>query len=203
MDIMGSPLLYLIRTRLKKTFEDYVRKGVNLYYFLDPKTHYGIYMLEIYPKYIAVDNETSDIYIKVTNFKLYNSNNKLDYLAINKIPLNLIDSKINSYEIPYINGLAIKDNILYNCKPTNELKDIIIPNGVTTIKSRAFYNCYKLTNIIIPDSITSIGRSAFSYCIGLKNIIIGNKLTSLGDAVFQNCLSLKSINFIAPRFLIL
>ena len=49
--------------------------------------------------------------------------------------------------------------------------EIIIPNSVTSIGSRAFLGCTGLTSITIPNSVTSIGSSAFSYCTGLTSVV--------------------------------
>ena len=42
-----------------------------------------------------------------------------------------------------------------------EIKDLIIPNSVTSIGDWAFYGCSGLTKITIPNSVTSIGDDAF------------------------------------------
>ena len=36
--------------------------------------------------------------------------------------------------------------------------DAVIPDSVTSIGNRAFYDCHRLTSISIPDSVTSIGK---------------------------------------------
>ena len=46
-----------------------------------------------------------------------------------------------------------------------EVKDLVIPNSVTSIGVGAFYNCSGLTSVTIPNSVTSIGASAFEDCI--------------------------------------
>ena len=48
--------------------------------------------------------------------------------------------------------------------------DLIIPNGVTTIKSSAFSGCSSLTSITIGDSVTSIGEYAFYNCDNLTTV---------------------------------
>ena len=53
---------------------------------------------------------------------------------------------------------------LYRDKKT-EIRNLVIPNGVTTIKDNAFSGCTGLTSVTIPNSVTSIGSSAFYYCI--------------------------------------
>ena len=50
-----------------------------------------------------------------------------------------------------------------------EVKDLIIPNGVTSISDWAF-SCSGLTYVSIPNSVTSIGYGAFSRCSGLSTI---------------------------------
>ena len=73
-------------------------------------------------------------------------------------------------------------------------KNTIIPNGVKSIGSYAFYNCTGLTSIEIPNSITSIGSSAFQYCSGLTSISIPNSVTSIGSSAFYGCTGLPIEN---------
>ncbi len=68
-----------------------------------------------------------------------------------------------------------------------EVKDLIIPNSVTSIGNGAFYGCSGLTSVTIPNSVTSIGSHAFSLCYGLTSITIPNSVTSIGDYAFSNC----------------
>ncbi|MDE7292636.1 MAG: leucine-rich repeat protein, partial [Treponemataceae bacterium] len=68
---------------------------------------------------------------------------------------------------PY--GLVIENGVVVKCD-VDTVGTAIIPDGVTRIKSKAFYGCSALTSIIIPDSVTYIGDSAFSGCSGVKNV---------------------------------
>ena len=65
--------------------------------------------------------------------------------------------------------------------------------GVTTIGTRAFYDCTSLTSVTIPDSVTSIGNSAFAGCTSLTSVAIGSGVTSIGYEAFYGCISLTSI----------
>jgi len=77
----------------------------------------------------------------------------------------------------------------------DELKEIIIPEGVTTISDRAFHQCDNLEKIIIPNSVTSIGEFAFNGCLSLTNITISNGVTSIGSHAFKGCSALSIVSF--------
>jgi len=70
---------------------------------------------------------------------------------------------------------------------------VVIPEGITTIPGRAFYNCKELTSVVIPDSVTSIGSQAFYYCTGLTEIVLPEGLISIGANAFQYCTGLTSM----------
>ncbi|MCI7338512.1 MAG: leucine-rich repeat domain-containing protein [Bacteroidales bacterium] len=74
-----------------------------------------------------------------------------------------------------------------------EVKDLMIPNSVTSIGNYAFSGCSGLTKITIPNSVTSIGEYAFSGCSGLTSITIPNSVTSIGEYAFKYCSSLTSV----------
>jgi len=54
------------------------------------------------------------------------------------------------------------------------LKNIILPNSVTSIGQCALYKCSNLTSVTIGNSVTSIGTSAFQNCSELANVTIPN-----------------------------
>ncbi len=89
------------------------------------------------------------------------------------------------------------DNTYYQYTPwyisCDNIKEIIIENGLTNIGDYAFRYCYNLTSIEIPDSVTSIGNYAFGYCADLACITIPDSVTSIGNYAFYNCCSLTSI----------
>ena len=73
------------------------------------------------------------------------------------------------------------------------LKQINIPNSVTSIGSAAFQGCTGLTSVIIPNSVTSIGEDAFFECTGLISVTIPNSVTSITTYAFAGCTSLRSV----------
>ena len=66
-----------------------------------------------------------------------------------------------NFNSSYANPLYYAHNLYLNNKLITEL---VIPNGVTSIKNNAFEGCSGLTSITIPNSVTSIGQEAFDGC---------------------------------------
>ena len=73
------------------------------------------------------------------------------------------------------------------------LTSIYIPEGVTSIGERAFYNCTSLTSIYIPEGVTSIGDYAFESCYSLASVHIPKSVTSIGYGAFGDRTSLTSV----------
>ena len=73
------------------------------------------------------------------------------------------------------------------------LREIAIPNSVTSIGDWTFVGCCSLREISIPNSVTSIGYCAFAGCRSLRKITIPNSITSIGDYAFKGCSSLRDI----------
>ena len=67
----------------------------------------------------------------------------------------------------YSNPLLCAHHLYFNGE---EVKDLVIPNSVTSIGDNAFRNCSCLTSVTIPNSVTSIGNYAFAYCPELLDV---------------------------------
>ena len=103
-----------------------------------------------------------------------------------------------TYEVRNILGTGIftiekkgEKYILLEYEGTDE--KVEIPEEVTSIGDKAFYNCGNLMEIKLPKGITSIGNSAFSNCASLKEIKLPKGVTSIGDKAFHNCQNLTEI----------
>ena len=98
-------------------------------------------------------------------------------------------------------------NPLFNAKhlysdENTEIKDLVIPNSVTSIGGYAFSGCSGLTSITIPNNVTSIGDAAFSSCSNLTSIEIPSSVTSIGQQAFLDCDILEVISKIENPFVI-
>ena len=75
--------------------------------------------------------------------------------------------------------------------------DLIIPNSVTTVGSRAFQDCSGLTSVTIGDSVTRIWSRAFQSCSGLTSLTIGRSVSIIDERSFLYCSGIASIQTLA------
>lgn len=68
----------------------------------------------------------------------------------------------------------------------DEIRDIVIPNSVTSIGDYAFSGCARLSSITIPDSVDTIGSYAFRNCSNLTSITLPDQVT-IGSDAFYGC----------------
>ena len=108
----------------------------------------------------------------------------------------------------YLNGELVKDLVIPNSVTSigertfqgcSSLTSVTIPNSVTIIRDMAFSYCSSLTSITIPNSVTSIGDMAFSYCSSLTSITIPNSVTSIRSSAFEGCSNITSVTWNAKN----
>ena len=74
-----------------------------------------------------------------------------------------------------------------------EIRTVVLEEGVRNIGTNAFYGCTSLRRVSIPDSVVSIGRAAFSQCDSLRSVTVPDSVTSLGSSVFSGCSELTEL----------
>jgi len=74
------------------------------------------------------------------------------------------------------------------------LKEITLPEGMTTVPKQAFREMTSLETVVLPDSIKTIGDYALYGCTGLKNITFSKNLETISSNAFYDCKSLTTIN---------
>lgn len=85
-----------------------------------------------------------------------------------------------AYKIPWNNNRS-------------SIKKVVIAEGVTSIASFAFDDCYKLASVEIPSTVKTIGGYAFKGCYNLKGVTLPNGLTSIGEFAFNGS-AVSSVN---------
>ena len=69
----------------------------------------------------------------------------------------------------------------------DQIKAVVIEEGVTTIGRDAFNGYTNLASVELPEGLTEIGRYAFSGCTGLTGVIIPEGVTTIGSSAFSDC----------------
>ena len=75
----------------------------------------------------------------------------------------------------------------------NTRTNYTIPDSVTIVDDKAFYDCDNLTNVTISDSVTTIGDSVFSLSYNLTSITIGDSVTEISSSAFKSCPNLTNV----------
>ena len=69
----------------------------------------------------------------------------------------------------------------------DQIKLVILGQGVTSIGSSAFQDCKKLETVSLPGSLTALGKAAFLRCGELTNVKLPASLKSVGEDCFTDC----------------
>lgn len=75
----------------------------------------------------------------------------------------------------------------------NEIKTVVVKEGVTALGACAFAECENLEEVQLPQTLTAIGPDAFYNCGSLGSISLPDGLTTIGHSAFYNCSSLQSV----------
>ena len=81
----------------------------------------------------------------------------------------------------FINVKAIPYGYFKEC---SNLNSIVLPDGITSIRSSAFYKCSSLTEINLPAGITEIEDFTFDECSNLTSIKLPDGITRIGEYAF-------------------
>ena len=112
------------------------------------------------------------------------------FLGCKNLSVNYTGTLAQWCNIKFGNGDAHNSSGIPNikfCVRGQEIKELIIPNGVTSIGYCAFYGCAGLASVTIPSGVTSIGCGAFCRCTSIKSVMIPNSVTSIDVGAFNGC----------------
>ena len=74
-----------------------------------------------------------------------------------------------------------------------EVTNLVIPDGVTSISNYAFEKCSYLTSVTFPEGVTSIGESSFDGCSGITYISLPKSLNDIYVSAFAHCSNLRDV----------
>ena len=75
-----------------------------------------------------------------------------------------------------------------------EIKAVVIRDGITTVGDYAFAGCCNLQEVTLPGSVEIVGVFSFKGCTGLKEIVIPEGVRVLASKAFQFCSALKKVH---------
>ena len=77
-------------------------------------------------------------------------------------------------------------------KYNGEMRDVVIPDGVTRIGHSAFHG-KEIETVVIPEGVTEIGRHAFEKCRKLRKVTLPETVKLIGEEAFYVCPSLREV----------
>lgn len=102
-------------------------------------------------------------------------------MAVTSIPSSAFSNKWGLEKIVLPKKLEAIGNSAFN---GTGIKEIELPESLTTLDSHAFANCTSLVGIKIPDKITKISSGSFKGCSNLQSVNFPSALTSIGYESF-------------------
>ena len=73
------------------------------------------------------------------------------------------------------------------------------PDSITSIEEKAFHRCSALTDFEMPDNLRSIGKDAFAYDEGLTAVEIPATIEEIGEYAFFNCRNITSVKVMKAK----
>ena len=92
-------------------------------------------------------------------------------------------------------GITSLNQNMFQIDPYNNpinVKKVILPPGITSIPTDAFWNCSVTEEVVMPDTVTELAEDSFGNS-GIKTITLSSNLQTIGDAAFYQCSSLEEI----------
>ena len=159
-------------------------------------------------KYADIKNMKVVGYINNLDFEfMKNKMTKLQSLNLKEVTISANGSSHPANKIPnnaFFNKSALvrfvfPDNItvIGECafEGSSLTGTLVLPNGVTEIRQRVFYDCSGLSGeLILPSSLVRIGDNAFSRCSGLYGALeIPDSVIEIEGSAFSHCRGFTSL----------
>ncbi len=119
------------------------------------------------------------------------------YSSIDGVLFNKVDDRLLFYPRGKQGAYAVPNGIrsirTRAFAESASLTEVTIPNSVTNIEDTVFTKCTNLTAITLPNTISTIGRLTFSRCSRLGTITIPDSVRNIGLCAFDDCVSLTTV----------
>ena len=154
---------------------------------------------EPFPAVEEEDNIISELLL--ANQTLAENNEALEKLAAYQIPLESDQelyanpADVAETELLFSDVSAFQAAASHGYRHDQEIKTVIIPEGVEVIKRSMFYKCSQLTTISFPGTLKAIEDFAFYGCEALKKMNLDRckVLEVIGTSAFEGCLALTDL----------
>ena len=171
----------------------------------------GVRTADGYEGYLPSENldlKTKGIAISISEFEYEVTGNKVTIKKYKGIQSRIM--------IPAVfEGKQVESIGVQSFYKNNNIRAVVIPEGVTSIESSAFGFCESLEYVSLPESLETIGSfgfnftnllsidlpknlkkigyDAFSYNKNLTSVIIPEGIEEIDSSVFYECISLSSV----------
>lgn len=82
-------------------------------------------------------------------------------------------------------GFVIRGTRLLAYKGTE--KKVVVPEGITVMKSCAFWDNLSIEEVVLPESLKNYGGDTFYYCKNLRSVNIPKNVEVMGNNPFAGC----------------
>ena len=147
-------------------------------YEADDSAHQSQFYKGVY--YFWTKNDTNDGVILLSAW------NTAGFPKVIELPAT---REIDGKELPVV-GLGAD---IFNIRSNGTVRNVIVPDTVTTIGEGAFESCKNLESIVLSKRLQEIYRGAFHNCTKLKSIVLPNTMRKIGIRAFEGCSSLSSV----------
>ena len=142
-------------------------------------------------KAFEVDSENQ--YFTAVDGVLFSKDMKtlIYYPPAKGIEFNNLGEAKNTVQYTIPDGVeTIRTKAFYKCYYVDTID---IPSSVKNIEEKAFHRCNALKQVKIPDSVVTIGKDAFAYCGLLTEVTIPSSVESIGEYAFFNCPKVQKV----------
>lgn len=90
---------------------------------------------------------------------------------------------------------TVRSKAFYKCY---DMKHLTLPSTLKNIEEKAFFSC-DLQEIVLPDGLETIGKDAFAFNYAVKEITIPASVTRIDEFAFYTCTSMLKVTMLCKE----